>query len=86
MRGRAGRFERRDRRRRQSVHTVMHPDALAEVDRLVDSGTFVGGGCSVVMERRSSGLAVTEVVGNIVMTLMIADAIRASGESYTSLP
>ena len=54
--------------------TVMHPDALAEVDRLVDSGTFVGGGCSVVMERRSFGLAVTEVVGNIVMTLMRSGA------------
>ena len=37
--------------------TVIHPDALAEVDRLVDSGAFVGGGCSVALERNSLGLA-----------------------------
>ncbi|MEN9644675.1 MAG: hypothetical protein RL238_1344 [Actinomycetota bacterium] len=39
--------------------TIMHPDALVEVDRLARSGTYVGGGCRFVLERTSLGLAVT---------------------------
>lgn len=55
--------------------TVMHPDALGEVDRLVDSGTFVGGGCSFVAERTSLGLAVTGFVMRSVMTLSRSGAV-----------
>ncbi len=36
---------------------VMHPGALREVDRLLATGTCVGGGCAFVPERRSLGLA-----------------------------
>jgi glycosyltransferase involved in cell wall biosynthesis len=39
--------------------TVMHEDALAEIDRLARAGTFVGGGCRFVLERNSLGLAIT---------------------------
>jgi glycosyltransferase involved in cell wall biosynthesis len=39
--------------------TIMHPDTLHEVDRLVRAGGFVGGGCRFVLERNSLGLAVT---------------------------
>jgi glycosyltransferase involved in cell wall biosynthesis len=39
--------------------TIMHPEALVEVDRLAQSGEYVGGGCRFVLERRSLGLAVT---------------------------
>jgi len=55
--------------------TVIHPDALAEVDRLVDSGAFVGGGCSFVAERTSLGLAVTGFVMRSVMTLSRSGAV-----------
>ncbi len=39
--------------------TVMHEDALAEVDGLARTGSFVGGGCRFVLERNSLGLAIT---------------------------
>jgi glycosyltransferase involved in cell wall biosynthesis len=39
--------------------TVMHEDALAEIDRLATAGAFVGGGCRFVLERKSLGLAIT---------------------------
>lgn len=55
--------------------TIMHPDALVEVDRLVVAGTFVGGGCSVVPERNSLGLAVTVLVMRSVMTLSRSGAV-----------
>ncbi len=55
--------------------TVIHPDALAEVDRLVNSGAFVGGGCSFVAERTSFGLAVTGFVMRSVMTLSRSGAV-----------
>lgn len=42
--------------------TVMHPDALIEVDRLASAGRFVGGGSRFVMERRSLGLALSKAV------------------------
>jgi len=42
--------------------TVMHPDALTEVDRLVRTGTYVGGGCRFVLERNSLGLVLTRFV------------------------
>lgn len=48
--------------------TVMHPDALAEVDRLGRFGRFVGGGCNFVLERRSIGLVVTELLMRSAMT------------------
>lgn len=38
---------------------VMHPRALVEVDRLIRVGRYVGGGCSFVPERRSTGIAVS---------------------------
>jgi len=55
--------------------TVMHPDALVEVGRLVDSGAFVGGGCSFVAERNSLGLAVTVFVMRSAMTLSRSGAV-----------
>jgi glycosyltransferase involved in cell wall biosynthesis len=55
--------------------TVIHPDALVEVDRLVDSGAFVGGGCSVALERTSLGLAVTVILMRSVMTLSRSGAV-----------
>jgi glycosyltransferase involved in cell wall biosynthesis len=39
--------------------TLMHPDTLREVDHLLSTGRFVGGGCRFVLERNSLGLAVT---------------------------
>jgi glycosyltransferase involved in cell wall biosynthesis len=42
--------------------TVMHPDALVEVDRLARTGAYVGGGCRFVMERNSLGITVTRCV------------------------
>jgi glycosyltransferase involved in cell wall biosynthesis len=39
--------------------TIMHPNALAEIDHLVSTGSYVGGGCKFVLERTSLGLAVT---------------------------
>jgi glycosyltransferase involved in cell wall biosynthesis len=55
--------------------TVIHPDALVEVGRLVDSGAFVGGGCSIVMERNSLGLAVTGFLMRSVMVLTRSGAV-----------
>jgi glycosyltransferase involved in cell wall biosynthesis len=55
--------------------TVMHPDALAEVDRLVTTGRHVGGGCRLVLERNSLGLAVSKLVMCSVMTLMRSGAV-----------
>jgi glycosyltransferase involved in cell wall biosynthesis len=40
--------------------TVMHRDALTEIDRLARTGAYVGGGCRFVLERNSLGLAVTK--------------------------
>jgi glycosyltransferase involved in cell wall biosynthesis len=40
--------------------TVVHRGALAEIDRLADTGMYVGGGCRFVLERNSLGLAVTK--------------------------
>ncbi|MEQ1701532.1 MAG: glycosyltransferase [Ilumatobacteraceae bacterium] len=42
--------------------TVLHPGTLAEVDRLVSTGDFVGGGCRFVLERSSVGLAITTIL------------------------
>lgn len=42
--------------------TVMHPDALVEIDRLASDGRFVGGGSRFVMERTSLGLAVSKAI------------------------
>jgi glycosyltransferase involved in cell wall biosynthesis len=39
--------------------TVMHPDALLEIDQLARDGRFVGGGSNFVLERSSPGLALT---------------------------
>ncbi len=36
--------------------SVMHPDALVEVERKLDTGRYVGGGCAFVPERTSLGL------------------------------
>ncbi len=55
--------------------TVMHPDALAEVDRLVDSGAYVGGGCRFVAERNSLGLTVTSLVMRSVITVTRSGAV-----------
>ena len=55
--------------------TVMHPAALVEVGHLVDSVAFVGGGCSIVMERNSLGLAVTGFLGRSVMVLTRSGAV-----------
>jgi len=55
--------------------TVMHPGALAEVDRLVNTGRYVGGGCNFVLERRSLGLAVTELLMRSAMTASRAGAV-----------
>ena len=55
--------------------TVIHPDALAEVDRLASTGRFVGGGCSIVMERNSLGLAVTGFLMRSVMVLTRSGAV-----------
>jgi glycosyltransferase involved in cell wall biosynthesis len=41
---------------------VMHPDALREVDRMLVTDRFVGGGCGFVPERRSLGLTTSAVV------------------------
>ncbi len=41
---------------------VMHPGALREVDRMLVTGRFVGGGCSFVPERRSLGLATSSAL------------------------
>jgi len=49
--------------------TVMHPDALLEVDRLVGTGKYVGGGCRFVLERNSLGLAVTTFAVTLATTL-----------------
>jgi glycosyltransferase involved in cell wall biosynthesis len=42
--------------------TIMHPDALAEIDRLARTGTYIGGGCRFVLERSSVGIAFTKFV------------------------
>jgi glycosyltransferase involved in cell wall biosynthesis len=55
--------------------TVMHPDALTVVDRLITTGTCVGGGCGLVLERNSLGLTVTKLVMLSVMTLMRSGAV-----------
>jgi glycosyltransferase involved in cell wall biosynthesis len=55
--------------------TVMHPDALAEVDRLIRTGACVGGGCGLVLERNSLGLTVSKLVMRSVMTLMRSGAV-----------
>ena len=39
--------------------TLLHPDALVEIDRLASDGRFVGGGSRFVPERNSLGLALT---------------------------
>jgi len=39
--------------------TVMHPDALAEIEELATDGRFVGGGSRFVLERTSFALAMT---------------------------
>jgi glycosyltransferase involved in cell wall biosynthesis len=49
--------------------TIVHPHALTEVDRLVRTGTYVGGGCRFDMERHSLGLAVTKLVVTLATTL-----------------
>jgi glycosyltransferase involved in cell wall biosynthesis len=49
--------------------TIANPDALIEVDRLVRTGTHVGGGCRFVLERRSLGLIVTTSVVNLMTAL-----------------
>jgi glycosyltransferase involved in cell wall biosynthesis len=49
--------------------TVVHPEALAEIDRLASTGTFVGGGCRFVLERNSLGLAVTKFAVTTATTL-----------------
>jgi glycosyltransferase involved in cell wall biosynthesis len=55
--------------------TVMHPDALAEVDRLITTGACVGGGCGLVLERNSLGLAVSKLVMRSAMTLTRSGAV-----------
>lgn len=55
--------------------TVMHPDALAEVDRLIRAGSYVGGGCGLVLERHSLGLTVSKLVMLSLMTLMRSGAV-----------
>lgn len=45
--------------------TVMHPDALVEIDELVRDGRFVGGGSRFVLERTSPGLALTRAAINL---------------------
>jgi glycosyltransferase involved in cell wall biosynthesis len=49
--------------------TIMHPDALTEVDRLVGTGAYVGGGCRFALERNSLGLAVTRFAVGLATTL-----------------
>jgi glycosyltransferase involved in cell wall biosynthesis len=49
--------------------TIVHPDALAEIDRLAGTGRYVGGGCRFVLERNSLGLAVTKFAVTSATTL-----------------
>jgi glycosyltransferase involved in cell wall biosynthesis len=51
--------------------SIMAPRALVEVQRHLDGGAFVGGGCTVVPERRSVGIDLT-------MAFMRA-SVRVSG-------
>ena len=51
------------------------PTRSSKSDRLVDSGAFVGGGCSIVMERTSLGLAVTGFLMRSVMVLTRSGAV-----------
>jgi glycosyltransferase involved in cell wall biosynthesis len=55
--------------------TVMHPGTLAEIDRLVATGKYVGGGSSAKTERMSIGLAVTLLVGFAMMAATRSGAI-----------
>jgi glycosyltransferase involved in cell wall biosynthesis len=49
--------------------TVMHQDALAEIDRLACNGSYVGGGCRFALERNSLGLFVTRSAVSMGTTL-----------------
>jgi glycosyltransferase involved in cell wall biosynthesis len=49
--------------------TIMHPNALLEVDRLASTGRYIGGGCRFVLERNSLGLAVTTFAVTLATTL-----------------
>jgi len=49
--------------------TVMHPDTLVAVERLLASGAHVGGGCSFVPERTSWGIRATMTVGRAAIAM-----------------
>jgi glycosyltransferase involved in cell wall biosynthesis len=55
--------------------TVMHPGTLAEIDGLIATGQYVGGGSSAKTERMSIGLAITLVVGFAMMAATRSGAI-----------
>ena len=48
---------------------LMHERALIEVNRLIEAGESVGGGCDFVPERSSVGLATTSAVLRLAMTV-----------------